>query len=103
MHFLVQIVFSPEIKKKVQYVPYTMMPLFAEVGGFLGIFLGFSTYDLIAMIVQLVLKCTGIHTNKGQAPQDSGNLTLIYNPFFGKGKVFSSCSFCLNVVSLISV
>ena len=37
-----------------QYVPYTFLPFLAEAGGFLGIFLGYSAYDLIKLLVNLI-------------------------------------------------
>ena len=39
-----------------EYVPYTAVPFLAEVGGFMGIFIGLSVYDLIAKGVSLVEK-----------------------------------------------
>ena len=39
-----------------QYVPYTFLPFLAEAGGFLGIFLGYSAFDLIKLLVKLIQK-----------------------------------------------
>ena len=46
--------FPPRVSKLVERLLYTPLHLFAEVGGYLGLFLGFSLYDLLSWITKSI-------------------------------------------------
>ena len=55
-HSKITLVFQPAVKKTTAYHSYGTLSLFAEVGGYLGLLLGYSLYNITELIDFFYLK-----------------------------------------------
>ena len=60
-----KIFLEPHLKIEEQYRSYTLISFLAELGGYGGIFLGFSVSDVACLILGCIVKASAAALHKG--------------------------------------